>query len=273
MSTTLTEDGINAALKASARKELQDLVVLDCVSSTNTWMLEQERPSAGQYRAVLAQQQTAGRGRHGRNWISPRGAGLYLSLAYTFNRTPDNLACLTLAAGVATVQALESGGATQLGLKWPNDIYAHNAKLGGILVDAQTGAGGHVSIVCGIGINLDLDLADTDREVLDNFEYTVTDLKCHCAALPSRDATAAAIIARVMRATRLFEAQGLDPFRADWSKYDWLIGKPVDIDMPGDEFEGVADGIDQHGALRVTTLHGTRHVYSGTVRVRTPARA
>lgn len=266
MSSLLNEATIRDALGDAARQKLDSVAVLDIVSSTNTWLLEQERPVAGRYQVALAEQQTAGRGRHGRNWISPRGAGLYLSVAYTFNKVPDNLACLTLAAGVATLQALEHGGAKQLGLKWPNDICARGAKLGGILVDAKTGAGGSISVICGIGVNIDLSLIDAERDGLTNLDYSVTDLVSHCDKLPHRNVTAAAIIDRVVRAIGIFETNGLAPFRADWNRYDALNGKRVDIDMPGDDFAGVADGIDANGALRVVTDHGPRRVYTGTVR-------
>ncbi|MGB5346926.1 MAG: biotin--[acetyl-CoA-carboxylase] ligase, partial [Woeseia sp.] len=181
-------------------------------------------------------------------------------------KVPDNLACLTLAAGVATLQALERGGARQLGLKWPNDICARGAKLGGILVDAQTGSGGNISVICGIGVNVDLSLIDAERDGLTNLDYSVTDLKSHCNKLPQRNVTAAAIIDRVIRAIGIFETTGLAPFRADWNRYDCLSGKRVDINTPGDEFDGVADGIDANGALRVITDHGPRRVYTGTVR-------
>jgi BirA family biotin operon repressor/biotin-[acetyl-CoA-carboxylase] ligase len=272
MSTLLNEDRIRDALSDDARSKIDSLVILDIVASTNTWLLEQQPPAAGRYHAVLAEQQTAGRGRHGRNWISPRGAGLYLSVSYTFTRSPDNLACVTLAAGVAAVQALERVGAGKLGLKWPNDICARDAKLGGILVDAQTGAANRITVICGIGLNYDLSLIDAERHGLTNLDYTVSDLRNQCDQLPKRNQTAAAIISRVIRAIGIFETRGLAPFRADWNQYDWLRGKRVDVDMPGDEFEGIADGIDANGALRVVTEHGPRRVYTGTVREMKPER-
>lgn len=268
MSTVLTEDGIRDALGESAREQLDELVLMETVPSTNTWMNEQQRPGIGRFKAVLAKQQTAGRGRHGKRWASPPGAGLYLSIGYTFQRTPANLACMTLATGIATLQALENAGAVKLGLKWPNDIFGNDEKLGGILVDAQTGAGGHISVICGIGINVDLSLIEPSGDRPSNPEYSITDLKSHCDALPARCATAGAIIERVMRAITIFESGGLEPFRADWKKYDWLKGKPVDVDMPGAEFDGIADGIDEHGALHVITPQGRRVVYTGTVRVK-----
>ncbi|MGB5738290.1 MAG: biotin--[acetyl-CoA-carboxylase] ligase [Woeseia sp.] len=273
MSTLLSEAGIRETLAETAREQLDELVVLDIVPSTNNWLLEQKRPAIGRFKAVLAEQQTAGRGRHGKRWASPRDTGLYLSVGYTFRRTPDDLACMTLAAGVATLQALELIGAERLGLKWPNDIFAKDAKLGGILVDAQTGRGGHVSIVCGIGINVDLTLIGQQCTGPANADYEITDLKSHCGNLPARSATAGTIIRHVMQAISVFETNGLGPFRADWKKYDWLKGKPVDVDMPGEEFEGVADGIDEHGALHVRTPQGMRVVHTGTVRARKDNRA
>ncbi len=273
MSASLDKDEISAALAPATREWLGELEVLDVVPSTNTWLMQQERHEPGRCHVVLAEHQTAGRGRQSRRWYSPPRAGLCLSLAYTFGENPGNISCMTLAAGVAVVQALAELGCREPRLKWPNDIYAGDAKLGGILTDAQTAPGGRITMICGVGLNVDLAAADTGTADLDKLDYSVTDLKSHVDELPSRSALAAAVIDRLALAFRKFEEAGLEPFRNDWNRHDWLRGREISVDMPDGQLSGTADGIDANGALRVNTVHGRRRVYTGDVRVRAAVRA
>ncbi|NNE59314.1 MAG: biotin--[acetyl-CoA-carboxylase] ligase [Woeseia sp.] len=268
MSFQFDEQQLREALAEPTREQLDDIYLLDTVPSTNTWLMQQDKPLAGRYRVALAAQQTAGRGRHGKHWVSPQGAGLYLSIAYTFRNRPLNPACLTLAAGLATLQGLEQLGGQQLAVKWPNDIFAGESKLGGILTDAQTGPGGHISVVCGIGINVDLAPHNKQQGELTARDYPITDLKSQCDEMPDRATIAGVIIDHVVAAINLFEEGGLTPFHPVWARHDGLRGRLVDVDMPGAEFDGTADGIDAHGALRVITAQGTRSVHTGTVRLR-----
>lgn len=265
MPEPLDADLIHRSLSDIARRDLDSLDVLDVVPSTNTWLMQQPH-EAGRFRAVLAEHQTAGRGRNSRRWFSPPQAGLCLSLSYTFARSPANISCLTLAAGVAVTRALDAIGARDLQLKWPNDIYAGDAKLGGILVDAQSTPGGHITLVCGVGINVDLSIV-TSEEPLPLSEYTITDLHSHARQLPGRSKIAAAIIDRLVKSFNVFAKDGLEPFRADWNRLDWLKNKQVHVELPDGSLAGTADGIDANGALRVLTEHGRRRVYTGTVRL------
>ena len=132
------------------------ITVLDNVPSTNTWLLERPPSPAGAAEAVLALHQTAGRGRRGRTWQAPRGSGLCLSVAWTFETMPAHAPALTLALGVAAARALESIGLGEAMLKWPNDIVWQDRKLGGILVESTTTPEHAFRIVAGVGINLQL---------------------------------------------------------------------------------------------------------------------
>lgn len=258
---------IREALSPATADRLGTLDVLDVVPSTNTWLMQQERQDGGKLRVVLAEHQTAGRGRQSRRWISPPRAGLCLSVAYTFEKNPGNISCLTLAAGVAVVQALESLGARGIRLKWPNDLYADNAKLGGILTDAQTAPGSRITMICGVGLNVDLSVSEPEAQDFKSLDYSVTDLRSQTDELPDRNRLAAAILDRLAVAFLKFEESGLEPFRADWNAHDWLKNREISVDMPDGHVSGTADGIDANGALRVRTVHGRRRVYTGDVRV------
>lgn len=266
MNASAERAAVLATLDDAVHECIDDLTELASVDSTNTWLQGRTLPLPGRCAVVMADEQRAGRGRHGKRWASPRGAGLYLSLAYTFETKPQQLAPVALVAGIAVLNALQRIGARHLALKWPNDIFANDAKLGGILVDTASSQREYVSVVCGIGINLDLSTMPAEQRA--NFDTAVTDLKSIGNALPDRATLVAAILANTISALRRFDAQGLAPFRTAWQKNDWLYGKAIAVELPGETFGGTAQGIDEQGALCVATETGTRRVSSGTVRLK-----
>ncbi|MEQ8207213.1 MAG: biotin--[acetyl-CoA-carboxylase] ligase, partial [Woeseia sp.] len=260
-------DLIYRSLSEASRADLDSFDVLDVVPSTNTWLMQQDTHERGRFRVVLAEHQTNGRGRQNKRWVSPPRAGLSLSVAYTFNRNPGNLSCVTLAAGVGIANALQSFGLNTVKLKWPNDLYVGSAKLGGILTDAQTAPGSRITMICGVGINIDIGTVSNADEYA-NIDYTITDLQSHVMKEMNRSQVAGKVIDQLLRTLARFEEEGLAPFRADWNKYDWLKSKQVDVTMPDCQLSGLADGIDANGALRVMTEHGLRRVYTGSIAVR-----
>lgn len=263
----LDADLIYRALSETSRSGLDSFDVLDVVPSTNTWLMQQDTHERGRFRVVLAEHQTNGRGRQNKRWVSPPRAGISLSIAYTFNRNPGNLSCVTLAAGVGVANALQSFGLNTVKLKWPNDIYVGGAKLGGILTDAQTAPGSRITMVLGVGINVDIGTVSNTDEYA-NIDYTITDLQSHVMQQLNRSKVAGTVIDQLISTVLRFEEEGLAPFRADWNKYDWLRSKQIDVTMPDCQLSGAADGIDSNGALRVMTDHGLRRVYTGSITVR-----
>jgi BirA family transcriptional regulator, biotin operon repressor / biotin---[acetyl-CoA-carboxylase] ligase len=147
---------IRAALSAEAGSKLDELELFGSIASTNTYLLAQPPPVPQRCRVAIANHQTSGRGRHYRRWVSPPGAGLCLSLAYTFEERPYELPSLTLAIGVGMVDVLKSLGVDGIKLKWPNDIVALGGKLGGILTEVQSRNDGGATVVTGIGLNIAL---------------------------------------------------------------------------------------------------------------------
>lgn len=266
MSDLLDADLIHRTLSDQSRTVLSALDVFDVVPSTNTWLMQQDKHEAGRFHAVLAEHQTAGRGRQSKRWISPPQASVCLSLGYTFSSNPKNLACLTLAAGVGVLKALQGVGVVGAKLKWPNDVYVGDAKLGGILTDAQSTTGGRITMICGVGLNIDVG-AVSDVNPYAEVDYAITDVQSHTEQPVNRSAIAAAVIEQLIRVVTRFEQEGLDPFRADWNNADWLRGKTVKVSMPDSEVTGTADGIDANGALRVLTEHGRRRIYTGSITV------
>ncbi|MEM7613110.1 MAG: biotin--[acetyl-CoA-carboxylase] ligase, partial [Pseudomonadota bacterium] len=133
----MTNDELVNALTQTlvSRVENCNVRVFDELGSTNSLLMSEPVGPVADAQAVLALHQTAGRGRRGRQWRSAPQAGLYASVAYTYDRMPDQIAALTLALGVCVARTLESLGLGDAMLKWPNDLVWQDRKLGGILVE------------------------------------------------------------------------------------------------------------------------------------------
>jgi len=208
---------------------------------------------------LLADEQTAGRGRRGRRWHSTPGAGLTFSLAVALRRPLRDLAALPLVAGVAVARALHALGIARAALKWPNDIVVDGAKLGGILVETKS-LGGAIKAVIGVGINL-----RGAGELETRLRRPVAALEGFIP-VPDRRALADAIALALLESLAAFEARGLDAVRADWDRLDAHAGQKLRVRLAdGRVLTGVASGLDVDGALRLATRGGMRAVRSGRV--------
>jgi BirA family transcriptional regulator, biotin operon repressor / biotin---[acetyl-CoA-carboxylase] ligase len=257
-------DEILQRIGSEARASLELLEVFPELESTNSWLLRQASPSCGRFRAVIAEHQTAGRGRSDKIWLSPRGSGLCLSLAYTFAELPRHLPSLTLAIGAAIATVLENLGAKDLALKWPNDLMAQDGKLGGILTELQSNSDRGRAVVVGLGLNVDLP---------DRMRYTpptswtsrVTDLAACLPELPERGALIAAIVKSFVECIERFAREGFGHFHSIWQRYDWLKGKQWSVQQAQRRITGIAQGIDEHGALLLKTNAGLERIISGSI--------
>jgi BirA family biotin operon repressor/biotin-[acetyl-CoA-carboxylase] ligase len=262
---SLDVDVIRGAIGEAALARLDELEVFAEIGSTNSYLMQQPAPAQGKMRVAATDNQTAGRGRHGRTWQSPPGSGLCLSMAYTFASSPENLPALTLAIGLGVIESLGDLNICGVQLKWPNDLIVIDRKLGGILTEAQSAAGGAMTVVSGIGLNIDL-AERIDLGLETNGALRIVDLKSHVDELPGRNRLAANIVAGLCRTFIDYETGGFSLFENRWSENDWLLGRELTIDSPQQEITGVGAGIANDGALLVDTLSGgIRRVTSGSV--------
>ena len=259
----LDANAIRAAVDAPAADRLAAFEAFAEIESTNSHLMCSDAPAPGRLRVALTDNQTAGRGRHGRRWVSPAGSGLAMSLAYTYPQVPGELPALTLAIGLGVIDALEDVGVGGLQLKWPNDLMAGEAKLGGILTETQVQAGGTVTIVTGVGINVDLPgQLDLGGERVG----PVADIAALVSPLPSRNALAARLISRLCAVFIDYETAGFARLAERWSQCDWLRGRVLTVDTRDREIRGMAIGVQEDGALLVDTGAGEPYrVTSGTV--------
>lgn len=259
----LDAGAIVRALPVGVASGLAGLEVAWSVDSTNAVLLHQDAPEAGT-RVLLAERQTAGRGRRGRAWVSPLAANLYLSCSRRFGGGLARLGGLGLVAGVAAAEALHALGAREVGLKWPNDLVAGGRKLGGLLVEGSGEAAGSARAVVGLGINVRM--PDGAGAAIDQ---PWTNLSALLPAAPSRDALAAALLARWLPAFDLFDAQGLAPFLPRYAALDALHGRDIWVTAgDGTRTPARALGIAADGALRIAHDGHERTIHAGETSVR-----
>ena len=269
----LDVEQIRAALPTPQASSLGALEVhweLDSTSSE----LQRRGGQAADFSMLLAETQTAGRGRRGREWLSPPGLNLYLSCLKRFEQGFAALAGLSLATGVIVLRALENLGIAGVGLKWPNDVLAiadnrvhggPGGKLAGILVELNGEYQGPCAAVIGIGLNLRLTEALREQAGQPASDLaTLTD-----NAPPDRNRVAAALIAALIEGLRQFERDGFAAFVADYARYDLLRDQSLQLSGALGAFEGIGAGVDPRGALQVRMADGTlRQVDSADVTVR-----
>ncbi len=237
-----------------------------CAGSTNSELLQRAAVAPGEFDFLTAEYQTAGRGRRTRRWIAPPGGAICLSLSWSFAALPPNVGALSLAIGVCALRALATTAELAVGLKWPNDLVAGGAKLGGILTELRAEADGPALVVTGIGLNVALGARVTEQ--LRAAGAHGTDLALLGLAECDRNRLAAALIAECVRGLQQFERLGLPAFIAEWRAADALAGKPVVVNAAEGAVAGHARGIDVAGALCVQTRDGLRRFASGDVSVR-----
>jgi len=247
---------------------LGSLDVLTVTDSTSDCLASMPPPAPGRMRAVLAEYQTSGRGRQGREWLSPFGSGLCLSVDWCFPVVPPDLPALSLASGVAVTRALRKLEPDGLGLKWPNDIVAGGGKLGGLLVDVQGESGGPISAILGVGINFDVS------------EKLRTDLSFGDSLRPmglrqlvsgkhvSRNVIAADIISEQHAMLMAFADTGFAEFAHEWRRYDCMHGKEVTVRIGSYVLSVGAAGISADGAGMLKENGRIRRIVSGEVTLR-----
>ncbi|MCH9693491.1 MAG: biotin--[acetyl-CoA-carboxylase] ligase [Gammaproteobacteria bacterium] len=262
---TLDADKIREACNATLRRNLAELEVFATIDSTNSYLMQQPGPAAGSIRVAVSNNQTAGRGRHGKTWQSPRGTGIALSASYTYPKKPHNVSALTLALGVAIASALQQLGAQDVQLKWPNDLVANDGKLGGILSEVHNVSAGAATIVAGVGINTQLNgTLDVGGEA--DWARRIVDLGSVCDEMPSPEVLVASLMGCMLDAFIEFEDAGLEAFLARWQQLDWLRGRQISLDAPSGQVSGVGAGIAPGGALLVDVpSDGIREFSSGSV--------
>lgn len=244
-----------------AGKPLQFYRTLD---STNVRAAEEAENGAGQGTLIVADRQTAGRGRRGRTWESPAGVNLYFSLILRPEYAPERASMVTLVMALAVAEGIREAYGTEAGIKWPNDIVMGGKKVCGILTEMRAEKNGIRHVIIGTGVNVGR------QEFAPELADRATDLETACAVCVPRAALLSCILRAFEKKYADFEAAG--DLRGLQEEYDRLCvnrGREVRVLDPQGEFLGNAQGISRTGELLVATADGEiRRVYAGEVSVR-----
>lgn len=237
---------IRHALTPELHDDLQ-ISILDQIDSTNNYLLEHIRsdtPCGLPYHVVIAEQQTEGRGRHGSEWTSPYGHNVYFSLAWCCGKDSSELSGLSLAAGIAIIRTLKRFGIQDLTVKWPNDIYYHDKKLAGVLIDLVGESHDRTTMIIGIGINTYL--SNKSGSAISQPWVSLYDI---LGTLVDRNQLIATLSEEVINMIHQFDNSGLQPFIDEWNAHDGFRGQRVVLFNSAQKYNGIMQGIGKHGEL------------------------
>ena len=212
---------------------------------------------------ILAEHQTGGRGRRGRQWHSPFARNIYLSMGWKFENSLSELGCLSLVTALATARALSRAGLEGHRVKWPNDLLLDGRKLCGCLVEVQGDSQGPCHAVLGVGINVHMPATASTAGI----DQPWTDVHSQLPAC-SRNTLAALLLEELLAGLDLFARQGFAPFTGPWEEMDGLRGQTIEVYSGDKVLKGTAIGINESGALLLDTGKETLTLYSGEVSLR-----
>ena len=236
-----------AALLPS-KKFGETLYIFDELASTNAFAMEKAKNQALSGTVILADRQTAGRGRLDRSWFSPGKSNIYGSLLFVHETPIQYLGWVPLMAGVAIAQAIEQQASIRIDLKWPNDLVIGGRKLGGILCDSFRNPKHHSCVVIGFGINVNLSQPEFPIEL----QTSATSLKIHCHGAVDREELIMKVITSLEKNWETLKANGPLYYLEEYTHWCVTIGQPIQILFPdGSQLQGLAHSIGEHGQLRV----------------------
>lgn len=230
------------------------------IDSTNQYLLDR----VGELKSgdvCVAEYQAKGRGRRGRQWLSPFGSNLYFSMYWCLEAGMGAAMGLSLVIGVAVVDALEGLGVKGVKLKWPNDLYYQDKKLAGILVEMSGQAGGAAHLVMGMGMNLNMRNTDIDQPWV------------ALAQIPEvqaidRNLLTSAFIDAWYKTLMEYEQTGMHNFVERWNRMDNFLGRPIKLIMGSNEIKGICRGINEQGAVLIETEQGLQSYIGGEISLR-----
>jgi BirA family transcriptional regulator, biotin operon repressor / biotin---[acetyl-CoA-carboxylase] ligase len=244
-----------------------DVSVHHVIDSTNSHLMrcitEDTENTMSQGQTCVAEYQSAGRGRRGRQWVSPYGSHLYLSYYWRLDQGMSAAMGLSLVAAIAVSDAVKQCFDIDVQLKWPNDIYINGVKLAGILIELEGQMSGLSHSVIGIGLNLNM-----PEKSAEDIDQPWTDLQSHSDLSIDRNQLCATLIHCLTERLIQHQDEGLDAMIEQWHKQDVYLNKRVKL-ITGDRIvEGVCRGINNQGALMLEVEGTVKAIYGGEVSLR-----
>lgn len=218
-------------------------------------------------RLIIAEYQSAGRGRRGRNWVSPIAANLYWSLGWQTQMPVQKLGGLSLVVGLSLVSALEQLGYKDLALKWPNDLRYQGKKLAGILVELSGDASGDLNVIIGVGLNVQMD--QSTAQEIEQAWMSLSELADEQGLNgPNRQQVLIGCVKHLNSNLALFEEFGFEHFLSKWQEYDESFDQQVSILQANSKLQGLGAGVDSSGAFLLQTDSQLETIYAGEVSLR-----
>jgi BirA family biotin operon repressor/biotin-[acetyl-CoA-carboxylase] ligase len=251
---------IKAELNPSVSQQLKDLHVHQSLGSTNKEanQLIQEQTKSASGTVILSEYQTMGRGRRGKSWVSPFAANLYLSMVWDFDHGASALQGLSLAIGVAVSRALNQLKIEGVQLKWPNDIYINNKKLGGILLEMVGDPAGQCTVIIGIGINHSM-----TKQSGEEIDQAWTDLSTVSPHTVSRNSLAALIVNHCFDVLADYQLKGFAGYQDEWQAMDAFKETQVVVSTANQSTVGTPVGVNEFGALKMKLASGEIKTFVG----------
>jgi BirA family biotin operon repressor/biotin-[acetyl-CoA-carboxylase] ligase len=235
---------IQNLMSSETSSRLSGIEVFLEIESTNSYLMGKSLKSELGI-LCLAESQTAGRGRRGRNWVSPFGTNLYMSLLWRMPVHGAPVEGLSLAIGVAVVRALTSEGFSGIKMKWPNDLLLNGGKVAGILIEMKPPARDFVDLVIGVGINLNMPI--NSAKMIDQHWQDLSDgMKSK-----SRNEIAAAVVTSIVDVLAKYPELGFAGFEDEWHGMDAYYNKLVELHLGQKIVKGYAQGVNVEGAIKI----------------------
>ncbi|AVO61583.1 bifunctional biotin--[acetyl-CoA-carboxylase] ligase/biotin operon repressor BirA [Pseudomonas chlororaphis] len=231
------------------------VLAFDSVDSTNAEALRAVERGVLAPFLVLAERQTAGRGRRGRKWASPFAENVYYSLVLRIDGGMRQLEGLSLVVGLAVMQTLREFGIADAGLKWPNDVLVGRKKIAGILLELVGDPADVCHVVLGVGINVNM-------QKTDEVDQQWTSVRLESGKQVDRNQLVARLSMMLKAYLERHQAQGFSSIQEEWEQNHLWQGSAVSLIAGVNKIDGVVMGIDQQGALRLK-VDGVEKVYSG----------
>ena len=253
--TPLLREKIENNLKLLSFEERIEIECYPQVNSTNT-LLKERLAKPDLLEVVLTEQQFLGRGRFNREWHSPFGENIYLSLKKKLIIPFSSLSGFSLCISLALIEGLIAFGipSDDLSIKWPNDLLLNGKKLAGILIELSGEVGAGAEAIIGVGMNVMMQEASIDKKW--------TSLSHHFNYEIDRNALVAQLISAIAQTTTQFETQGFTFFKEKWACYDVLKGEKIDLYFYDKKISGECLGIDETGNILIKQKDATVNSYA-----------
>lgn len=248
-------DEIQTALQQKAAGWINHIEYFESIDSTNAYLMQADTAVHGC--VCIADYQTEGKGRSGKQWLSAAGTNLLFSLGWSPRKSPG--AAVSLVVAVAVADALRQNGLDNVGLKWPNDVLVEGAKLAGVLLESRI-RGAQIALVIGVGLNLKNNpalLSDVTQPWVDLEQLGMGDIQ--------RQVLLIDILVSLSNRFRQLETEGFAQIRDDWLAYHALNGATVSYEFEGGIQYGVITGLNPLGALLLASNGEVKALCAGEI--------